>query len=133
MDSTAQLIVAAFLVFYHLLVFGASMLSPQHAMALLVPSTRSRAVFYVQILVRIMVGMAFVTLAPRLFLSPVFTIFGWGFALVSAIPAFMPWHRHLRSAERAISQLTPIVRYIGVASLILGVAVGATLWRAGAV
>jgi hypothetical protein len=30
--------------------------------------------FYVQILTRIMVGVAFVSLAPRLFVSPLFTL-----------------------------------------------------------
>jgi hypothetical protein len=83
MDSTAQLIVAAFLVFYLLVVFGMSMLAPERAMFRVVANARSRAVFLVQILTRIMVGMAYARLAPRPFVSPLFTVLGCTFAVGS--------------------------------------------------
>ena len=128
MDPTAQFILAVFLVFYLLLVFGMSVVAPAQAMSLVVANAQSRAVFVVQILTRIMVGMAFVTLAPRLFLSPLFTVLGCTFAIVSAVLLLIPWDKHARAAERATHRLRPFVRYIGVASLVLGVTVVASFW-----
>lgn len=124
--------VAAFLVFYLVLVFGMAMIAPDRAMWLVVANAPSRPVFYVQILVRIMAGMALVGIAPRLFVPPLFTLLGWSYAIPAAILLLVPWKMHVQAADRATSRLRPLVRYIGVASLILGVTVAASFWRVGA-
>jgi hypothetical protein len=133
MDPTAQLMVSAFLVFYLLLVFGVCMFAPGRAMWLVVANAESKAVFYVQIITRIMVGMAFVSIANRLLLSPLFTVLGWSFAIASALLLLIPWKLHVQAAKRATDRLRPLVRYIGAAALVLALPVVASLWRAGAV
>jgi hypothetical protein len=133
MDSTAQPIVSAFLVIYLLLVFGVCMFTPGLAMWLVVANAEARSVFYVQVLTRIVVGMAFVSIAHRLFLSPLFTVLGWSFAIASAILLLIPWKLHVQAAQRATDRLSPLIRYIGAASLVLALTVVASFWRAGAV
>lgn len=98
----------------------ASLATPRAAGRFLLGFAGSAAVHYVELLLRLIVGAAFVVRAPALPWPAVFTLFGWGLVLTTMGLCAVPWRWHRRFAERTVPQALRYLPLLGVASLALG-------------
>ena len=99
------------------------------AVALFAPALASRflrahagsgPLHYLELGIRIALGLAFVQHAPAMWLPAVFTGFGWLLVATSAALLLVPWRWHRRFAERTVPQALKFLPLIGVSSLLLG-------------
>jgi hypothetical protein len=98
----------------------ASLVMPQAAARFLLGFAGSAAAHYVELLLRLIVGAAFVVRAPALPWPTVFMLFGWGLVLTTIGLCAVPWRWHRRFAERTVPQALRHLPLLGVASLALG-------------
>ena len=75
---------------------------------------------YVELLVRLAIGIAFLLRASTLPLPQVFTLFGWCLVITTACLFVVPWRWHRRFAERTVPHAVRHLRLFAVASLLLG-------------
>ena len=105
----------------YLLAFGTvSLILPTRANRFLLGFAGSQSVHYAELLVRLVVGAAFVLYAPRLFLSGAFNLFGWVLLVTTAGILLVPWQWHHRFAQQAVPRATRYIPLIGLASLAIG-------------
>jgi hypothetical protein len=93
---------------------------PAAASRFLLGFAGSGPLHYLELVVRILVGLAFVHRAPGMMLPAVFSAFGWVLVVTSAALLLVPWQWHRRFAERAVPQALRLLPLIGVSSLLLG-------------
>jgi hypothetical protein len=114
-------LVVIFLADLYLLTLGTvSLVAPVLAKRFLLGFADSRTVHYLEILVRFVVGVAFVIYAPRMFLPNVFNVFGWVLLVTTAGLFLVPWRWHYRFAKQAVPGATRYITLIGLASLVMG-------------
>lgn len=119
------LVVAAGL--FLLLLGLASLAMPALAGRFLLGFAETPTKHYAELAVRLIVGTAFVLLAPDARFPGAFTLFGWLLLVTTACMLFIPWRWHRRFTERSVPQALRFLPVIGVASLLLG---GLVLWAA---
>jgi|CXWL01.1.fsa_nt_gi hypothetical protein len=61
---------------------------------------------FLEMFLRLTVGIAFVIYAPRMKFSVAFTVFGWLLIVTTAVLLFVPWKLHRRFADRSLPMLT---------------------------
>ncbi len=93
---------------------------PAAASRFLLGFAGSGPLHYLELLVRIGVGLAFLHRAPAMLLPAVFSAFGWVLVITSAALLLVPWQWHRRFAERAVPQALRFLPLIGICSLLLG-------------
>lgn len=84
----------------------------------------SPSAHYLEIVLRSLTGVAFITLSPAVAFTRIFEVIGWVLLSTSVILVFVPWRQHRRFAERVaplVSALTPL---IGLFSIAAGIALG---------
>jgi uncharacterized protein YjeT (DUF2065 family) len=105
----------------YLLALGvASLAAPTLANRFLLGFAGSQSVHYAELLVRFVVGVAFVFYAPRMFLSVAFNGFGLILLVTTTALLLVPWPWHHRFAQQAVPRATRHIRFIGIASLAVG-------------
>lgn len=117
----------------YLAALGAGLLAkPAAASRFLMGHASSGPLHYLELGLRIAIGAAFVLRAPQMLLPGVFAAFGWLLVATSALLLLVPWQWHRRFAEPAVAQALAFRPVIGVASLLMGLAVlAAALYPAG--
>lgn len=126
MESTLLLIVVLAGVYF--LVLGLMSLAvPDRASRFLLGFAGSQAKHYAEMLIRLVVGAAFVLRAPEMRFPEVFHAAGWVVIVTTACLLLVPWRWHRRFAQHSVPQALRYIRWIGVASLALG---GAIFWAA---
>ena len=104
---------------------GTSLVAPARASRFLLGFAGSPSKHYAELVVRLLVGVAFVLAAPRAFAPVAFTLFGWLLLVTTAGLLFSPWHWHHRFAGRAVPEALRFLPIVGIASVALGALV---LW-----
>lgn len=99
---------------------SASLLAPAQAARFLLGFATSASAHYLELLVRLAVGGAFLHHAPQMRFSSVFVVVGWILLVTTAGLLLVPWRWHHRFAQRAVPRAVGHLGLIGVASLVLG-------------
>ena len=111
---------------------AASLIVPSRASRFLLGFATSQRLHYVELLIRLSVGGAFLVQAPRMFFPSAFSLFGLVLIATTACLLLLPWRWHHRFAQAAVPRATPYIRYIGWCSLALGVSILAAVIRGNA-
>jgi hypothetical protein len=117
---------------FFLLLGGASLLTPARVRGFLVGFAGSRAKHYAELALRLIVGGAFVILAPRVPFSSGFGLFGWVLLGTTAVLLLIPWRWHHRFAQRAVPEALRFLPLVGISSLALGALVLWAVWHRSA-
>ena len=115
------LIVAAAL--YFVVLGAAALAAPERVTRFLQGFAGSAKAHYVELLVRLAVGVAFLLRAPALPLPQVFTLFGGCLVITTVCLFAVPWRWHRWFAERTVPHAIRHLRLFAAASLLLGVIV----------
>ena len=78
---------------------------------------------FLEVFLRITVGLALVVYSPQMRFSVLFNLFGWVIILTSVVLLFVPWKLHRRFAEWSLPLATSRMVIFGLASLIGGVVI----------
>lgn len=97
-----------------------SIFAPSRANRFLLGFANSQRVHFIELLIRFVVGGAFVIHAPRMFAPCVFRLFGWVLVVTSACLLVFPWQWHHRFAQYAVPSATRFITFLGLCSLALG-------------
>ena len=73
-----------------------------------------------ELVIRLVVGWAFVNVAVAPPLANIYRVFGWVLIVTSLILALLPWRLHQRFAAKAVPQALGFMPLIGASSLIMG-------------
>ena len=76
---------------------------------------------FLEMFVRIIVGVAFVIYSPQMKFPIVFAVFGWLLILTSVVLSFVPWKMHRRFADRSLPLATKWMTLFGFVSAIGGI------------
>ncbi len=97
-----------------------SLLRPAQASRFLLGFATSARAHYLELLLRMLAGFAFVVEAPRLAFELPFSVFGWVLIGSTALLFLIPWQWHHRFAQQAVPYAVRYLGLVGVASLALG-------------
>lgn len=121
-DLLAQAVVIAAALY--LVGLGLALLArPAAASRFLMGHASSGPLHYLEMLLRIGVGLAFVRSAPAMLAPVLFGAFGWVLVGTSAVLLLVPWHWHRRIADRSVPQALRFTPLLGMASLLAGAGV----------
>ena len=105
----------------YLVVLGVMLLMlPAQGRRFLAGFAQTAAAHYLELGVRILVGAAFITHAPKMATPPLFVALGWVLIGTSLVLALIPWRWHARIAQRSVSMATRSTLPLGLASVALG-------------
>lgn len=94
--------------------------SPGKASRYLLGFASTRTLHLAELLARVVVGAAFVTVAPRMPLPQAFEALGWILLGTSTLLLCMPWQWHRRFADRTVPSANRHLTSIGLSSLLGG-------------
>jgi hypothetical protein len=105
----------------YLLGLGAlSLAAPEKASRFLLGFANSATGHYLELLIRFLVGAAFLLHSRHMLYSAVFALFGWVLIGTTAVLAVVPWRWHQRFAQRSVPQALRHLKLVAIASLLLG-------------
>ena len=78
---------------------------------------------FVELTLRLVVGVAFIGSAGSMTAGPVFLVFGWVLVGTTIGLALIPWQTHRRFAQRAVPLAAKYISLLGIASLVGGVCI----------
>jgi hypothetical protein len=108
----------------YLVGLGVALLArPAWASRFLMGHAASGPLHYLELFVRIGVGLAFVHSAPDMRAPGLFRIVGWVLVGTSAALLLVPWQWHRRLAERSVPQALRFTPLLGLASVLMGTGV----------
>ncbi len=105
---------------YLLALGAASLVVPARASRFLLGFAGSPTAHYTELLLRLVVGAAFVLYSPRMALSGAVQFFGWILLGTTACLLFVPWRWHHRFAQRTVPLAIRHLTLVGLASLAMG-------------
>jgi hypothetical protein len=112
---------------YFVALAAVALTAPARASVFLLGFASSASTHYAELLVRLLVGAAFVAQSARMPFAAVFYAFGW-LLLVTTLGLFLvPWQRHRRFAQRAVPLALRHLPLGAFVSLLMG---GFVLWSA---
>lgn len=111
---------------------GVSFLAPERASHFLLGFAGSALAHYVELLVRLVVGGAFLLYAPHMPFSSAFVAFGWLLVITTAGLFVVPWRRHHHFAQRSVPHAIRHLKLVGSASLAFGAVILAAVFRGAA-
>lgn len=115
----------------YLIALGAvSLASPRLARAFLSAFAGSPAKHFIELAIRLTVGAACIAAAPWLPWPRPFEVLGWLLVATTAALLFVPWRAHQRFAQISVSRATDYPALLGIASVLAGLAVLASVWNA---
>jgi hypothetical protein len=98
----------------------ASLAAPSHASRFLLGFAGSPSRHYAELALRILVGGAFVFVAPGMLFPSAFALFGWVLLLTTAGLLLIPWRWHHRFAQRAVPEALRFLPWVGLFSVVFG-------------
>ncbi len=125
MLNILAMLVVALTGLYFLSLAAVSFAAPARASGFLMGFASSAAAHYAELTTRVVVGSAFIVLAPFVPLPATFAVFGWVLVGTTAVLFLVPWQWHRKFAVRAVPQALRHLPLVALASLLLGVFV---LW-----
>jgi hypothetical protein len=109
-----------------------SFIAPHRAARFLNGFASSPRVHFSEMLLRLIVGCAFVMNASRMLYSEAFWLFGWLLIVTTVVLLLLPWRWHHRFAQKVVPPITRHVWLFGIVSLPLGGAILFAVLRGGA-
>lgn len=100
-----------------------SLFMPRHAVRFLGGFASSAKAHYLEMIVRLIVGAAFIINAPTMLYSKMFMIFGWLLVGSTVILILLPWRWHQLFGQKVASPVIRQVWLIGIGSLLLSAAI----------
>jgi hypothetical protein len=97
-----------------------SLLRPAQASRFLLGFASSARAHYFELLMRMLVGIAFVVAAPGMAFEAPASTFGWLLVGTTACLFLIPWRWHQRFAEMAVPHALRKLWLVGLVSLLLG-------------
>jgi hypothetical protein len=107
-----------------------ALLAPPRAERFLLGFARTATRHYSELIVRLLVGAAFVASAPRLPGSAAFHAIGWVLLVTTAVLFLIPWRLHQRFTAQAVPKALRLLPAVGLASMVGGLAILAALYAA---
>jgi hypothetical protein len=105
----------------YLVALGLALLArPAWASRFLMGHAASGPLHYLELSVRIVVGLAFVHSAPDMLAPGLFHLVGWVLVGTSVLLVLVPWQWHRRLAERSVPQALRFSPLLGLASMLMG-------------
>ena len=98
-----------------------SLFAPARAARFLLGFAGSASAHYIELVVRIVVGGAFLLNAPLMLFPGAFVAFGWVLVITSICLFALPWKWHHRFAQKSVPHAVRHLRLIAIASFALGV------------
>lgn len=98
----------------------AAFMVPDRAARFLLAFASSGTAHYVELLIRLGVGVALVVRAPAMLFPQAFEVFGWVILVTTAGLFAVPWRWHHRFALRVVPPMVPHLKLLGVTSGLLG-------------
>jgi len=98
-----------------------SLLAPARAGEFLMGFAGSAFAHYLELLIRFVVGGAFVLHAPRMLFTSVFVLFGWVLIITTAGLLAVPWRWHRRFAQWSVPYALRSLKLVAIASLAFGI------------
>lgn len=98
----------------------ASVLLPDSAARFLNAFAGSARAHYIEMSVRLIVGVSIVVASPQMRFADIFYLFGWLIVATSVVLLLLPWRWHNRFARIVVPPLTKRVWLFGFFSLPLG-------------
>ncbi len=117
---------------YFIALAGVSLFIPAQANRFLLGFAGSLQKHFSELFLRFLAGGALVIHAPQMYLSGVFSLFGWVLLLTTAALLMIPWKWHRRFAQFAVPKATQYIKLIGLVSLTLGGFILAAIIRGSA-
>jgi uncharacterized protein YjeT (DUF2065 family) len=100
-----------------------ALLRPQRASKFLLGHAGSAGRHYLELLLRLIVGAAFLRCAPYLPLPDLFAAFGWLLIITTLGLCLIPWRWHQRFAQQAVPRALRHLRLLALVCLLAGVVV----------
>ena len=97
-----------------------SLFTPKHAIRFLGGFASSAKTHYLEMIIRLIVGTAFIINAQNMLYSKVFLIFGWLLVGSTAILILLPWRWHNLFGQKIASPVIQQAWLIGIGSFLLG-------------
>lgn len=119
MDSIALAVVILFGL-YLIGLAVASVLLPERAARFLESFAGSAFAHYLEMLIRLVVGVSFVRIASRMPLPTAFTVFGWILVGTTVGLLVIPWQWHHSFAVKSVPQALRYLKLFAAVSFILG-------------
>ncbi len=123
MLSTVALGVVALLGLFLVGFAVAALLAPPVASRFLLRFAGTARLHYLELVVRLVAGAALVTAAGRMPFPMPILVFGWVVVLTTLVLSVIPWRWHQRFAKRSVPMALRYLPYIGICSLVAGVAI----------
>jgi hypothetical protein len=105
---------------YFLLLGIACLFARATARRFLMGFAGSASKHYLEMTLRMIVGIAMLIQAPRLPYATAFTLFGWVLVGTTAVLFLIPWRWHQRFAEKVLPKVAGSLPLIGVVSIAMG-------------
>jgi hypothetical protein len=101
----------------------ASMIVPERTRRFLGGFARSARTHFAELIIRFLLGAAFIVTAPQMRLSPVFIVFGWILVGTTGVLVLIPWRWHHRFASWSVPLATRRMALFALGPLAGGVVV----------
>lgn len=98
----------------------AAFVAPQTARSFLASFASSPTAHYLELLIRLLVGAAFVVGASHMKFSSAFSLFGWVVIATTVVLLAMPWHWHHRFAAWSVPLATRNMAVFAIGPLLAG-------------
>jgi len=108
------------------------LLSPAQAARFLGRFASSAFTHYLELVLRLIAGVAILLFAPKMLFSNFFVIFGWILVVSTVVLFAVPWQWHQRFAQWGVPYATRNLKLVGGASLVFGGFVIAAIILGGA-
>lgn len=105
---------------YFLLLGTACIFAPAIAKHFLLGFAGSAFKHYLEMTLRMVVGIAMVIQAPYLLYSTAFTVFGWILIGTTTVLFVIPWTWHQRFAEKVLPRVAASLPLMGIFSILMG-------------
>ncbi len=96
------------------------LLSPAQAKHFLGGFASSAFTHYLELVFRLISGVAIVVYAPQMLFSNFFAIFGWILGVTTIVLFAVPWQWHQRFAQCGVAYAVRRLKLVGSASFVLG-------------
>lgn len=105
----------------YLVVLGAlAAIAPAKARGFLQSFAGSESSHYLELVVRLCIGSAFVIRAPQMLFADAFSLFGWVLVATTAVLFVVPWRWHQRFAQQTVPRAMRHLGLVAAASLACG-------------
>jgi len=120
MLDTLALVVVLLFAFHMVALAVVAFANPALASKYLLGFAASAFAHYIELLLRILIGGAFLLRAPGMLFPGFFELFGWIFLITTAGLLLVPWQWHRAFARRAVPYAVRSLGLVAVSSLLAG-------------